>query len=231
MNRILINLVLTVFLIENSNAQITDSNWKNLVPNYGFENVTTDYPRNDHNLINIIRCNDDDTTRYLKKENTKHSLNFQLLGPAYLSSLGYSWENQLSNKIALQMDFRLAGQIEYISSGWDIGPSMNQSILLFGNNPRLKLGFTEGIVFNIPSIRGVFQERSPWDRPPRIMYFFSTNIGCEFNVFRNVFYITPELNFFNLNAIKDGVSSNMVEIPVKESIYFISFGIDLKLRL
>ena len=46
MNRLLINVALTIFLIQNVDAQITDPNWKNLVPNYSFENVTSQYPVN-----------------------------------------------------------------------------------------------------------------------------------------------------------------------------------------
>jgi hypothetical protein len=172
-----------------------------------------------------------DSTRKSKNEKTTHGLSLELLGPAYLSSIGYCFENQIQEKLAIQFDFRLSGQIEFISSGWDLGPSINQSLLLFNINPRMKLGLTEGIVFNIPSIRGDFDQRMPWDRPPRIMFYFSTNIGCEFKIFRDFLFLTPEVNFFNLHAIKDGVNSNLDEISVRQSVFFISFGLDLKFKL
>lgn len=46
MKRILINFAFLIFLTQNVTGQITDPNWKNLVPNYSFENVTSQYPVN-----------------------------------------------------------------------------------------------------------------------------------------------------------------------------------------
>lgn len=41
-----------------------------------------------------------DSTRLFKRENTSHSLNFQLFGPVYISSFGYAWENQVYEKLS-----------------------------------------------------------------------------------------------------------------------------------
>lgn len=42
-------LLLALYLTQHTFSFQQISNWTNLVPNYSFENVTTDYPRNDHN--------------------------------------------------------------------------------------------------------------------------------------------------------------------------------------
>ncbi len=191
----------------------------------GVDSVTRD------STWNSITQSTTDSTSSKRNRQLYHGLSIELLGPAFMSSVGYNLEYEINQRLLLQFDFRIAGHTGYLSSGWAIGPSLNQSAILFGKNPKLKLGLTQGIVFNIPSINGRFDEWQPWDRPEKTMYYFSTNIGCEIRIFRNVFYLTPEINLFNLNRMKYDVNNNLDEIKVTRSDFFISFGIDFKFRL
>lgn len=169
----------------------------------------------------------------LKKPEKKiyHGVSIEFLGPVFLSSIGYNLENQIKEKLLLQFDFRIAGHVGYLYSGWSVGPYFEQSIVLFGKNPKLKIGISEGIVFNPPSITGKFNDRQPWDRPPRIMYFFSANVGCEIRIVKDLFYITPELSFGALFRKMYTVDNEFNEIEITRKNLIPSIGIDFKLRL
>ena len=225
-------ILLSIIII--SNSYCVGQVWQNFIPNYSFEKVSDSYPSPSETGFNKSDDSveqDFDSTKHERVRKKYHGISVELLGPVFLSSIGYNFENQIKEKLILQFDFRIAGHTGYLSSGWAIGPSLNQSAILFGKNPKLKLGLTQGIVFNIPSINGRFDEWQPWDRPEKTMYYFSTNIGCEIRIFRNIFYLTPEINLFNVNRMKYDINSNLDEIKVTRSDFFISFGIDFKFRL
>lgn len=172
-----------------------------------------------------------DSTSSKRNRQLYHGLSVELLGPAFMSSVGYNLEYEINQRLLLQFDFRAAGHVGYFTRGWSIGPSLNQSVVLFGKNPKLKLGLSEGIVFNVPSINGKFNSWEPWDRPPRMMYYFSANIGCEITVVKGLFYITPEVNFSLLNKMGYTADDNMNIIEITRRYFLPSCGIDFKFRL
>lgn len=174
-----------------------------------------------------------DSTRIFKKENTSHSLNVQLLGPSFISSIGYAWENKILERLSVQLDFRIAGHTNFGSTGsfprsYYIGSAMSQSLLI-GNRFKMKLGFSEGIVFNPPSIRGKWDMLTSHDRPPRTVFFFSFNAGCEIKL-NKTFFITPDANIAYVNLLKmQGEFAN--EQKYRDAWFVPSFGITLKVRL
>ncbi len=70
-----------------------------------------------------------------------------------------------------------------------------------------------------------------WDRPPRMMYYFSGNIGCEITVVKGLFYITPEVNFSLLNKMGYTADDNMNIIEITRRYFLPSCGVDFKFRL
>lgn len=103
MNRLMINVALTIFLIQNVNAQITDPNWKNLVPNYSFEKVPAYNTRNNKNppemtcptgLWSGIR----DTSGF----ESKNKVFIEFLGGGGYYSLGFEQDVFKKNSFKLQ---------------------------------------------------------------------------------------------------------------------------------
>lgn len=175
----------------------------------------------------------DDTSRYFKKENTTHSLNFQLFGPLFISSIGYAWENKFNEKLSLQFDAKLLGHTNIGGAGayarsYFIGSSLSQSLLI-GNKFKFKLGFIEGLAFNPPSINGAYTELNYWDRPPRMVYFVSFVVGCEIRLYKQI-YLIPDA------IISYGAYTRIKGTPPFEEKYSISgfapsFGITLKIKI
>ncbi len=222
-------LLLFSFLI---GTLIYGQNGWSFVPNYSFEKIYIKKIKEGDieahtpdEEINVI----EDSSK-ISNDNIKHEVSVELLGPSFLSSIGYSFAKSIKKSLSIQFDFRIAGFVGYFYSGWSIGPSLRQSILLFGSNPRLKLGLSEGIVFNPASIQGKFDDRQPWDRPPRIMYYFTVDVGCEINIMKNL-YLTPEINFGHLSRLGYTIDENFNQIDITRRGFLISFGIDLKFKL
>ena len=214
-------------------TSLISQTWQNMIPNYSFENLDTDFLRNDYNPLNITPFKDDDTSRYFKKENTTHSLNFQLFGPLFISSIGYAWENKFNEKLSLQFDAKLLGHTNIGGAGayarsYFIGSSLSQSLLI-GNKFKFKLGFIEGLAFNPPSINGAYTELNYWDRPPRMVYFVSFVVGCEIRLYKQI-YLIPDA------IISYGAYTRIKGTPPFEEKYSISgfapsFGITLKIKI
>lgn len=203
--------------------------WENQIPNYSFEKVTNGFPSPSTDGFNIPLCGfgEDSLSRFNQNTISK-SLNFKVFGPYFLSSFGYGLEKEIKEKFSIQIDFGIAGHTGYRTLGWAIGPAMNQSMLI-GKRFKVKFGFSEGIVFNPPSIRGKFDDMQSWDRPPRTIGFFSLNLGFEYRI-NKVFFINPDFNIAYVNLLKiEGVFPN--EEQVRISGFAPSFGINLKIKI
>src|SRR5690606_18442653 len=72
---------------------------------------------------NSITQSTTDSTSSKRNRQLYHGLSIELLGPAFMSSVGYNLEYEINQRLLLQFDFRIAGHTGYLSSGWAIGPS------------------------------------------------------------------------------------------------------------